>query len=173
MNYQIILTYSSITYFLVAVRDLTDFFYRCFIFAGIEGFEPTTLGLTGHSSNHCSYIPKLIIKSSYTSSISIICGPEENRTLHSLLAREKRQPWNMRAHIFKINDFVFVRVVGLEPTYREDQYELFVEAGRFYRPLPLHSQLFEPVFRIELKSSGYKTEIITIILYRHFFIIIN
>ena len=61
MNYQIILTYSSITYFLVAVRDLTDFFYRCFIFAGIEGFEPTTLGLTGHSSNHCSYIPKLII----------------------------------------------------------------------------------------------------------------
>ena len=70
----------------------------------------------------------------------MICGPEENRTLHSLLAREKRQPWNMRAHIFKINDFVFVRVVGLEPTYREDQYELFVEAGRFYRPLPLHSQ---------------------------------
>ena len=45
---------------------------------------------------------------------------------------------------FKINDFVFVRVVGLEPTYREDQYELFVEAGRFYRPLPLHSHLFEP-----------------------------
>ena len=33
-----------------------------------------------------------------------------------------------------------MRVVGLEPTYREDQYELFVEAGRFYRPLPLHSQ---------------------------------
>lgn len=65
MNYQIILTYSSITYFLVAVRDLTDFFYRCFIFAGIEGFEPTTIGLTGHRSNHCSYIPKLIIKSSY------------------------------------------------------------------------------------------------------------
>ena len=32
-------------------------------------------------------------------------------------------------------------VVGLEPTYREDQYELFVEAGRFYRPLPLHSQI--------------------------------
>lgn len=59
MNYQIILTYSPITYFLVAIRDLTDFFYRCFIFAGIEGFEPTTLGLTGHRSNHCSYIPKL------------------------------------------------------------------------------------------------------------------
>ena len=29
----------------------------------------------------------------------------------------------------------------------------------------------EPVFRIELKSSGYKAEIITIILYRHFFMI--
>ena len=27
--------------------------------------------------------------------------------------------------------------VGFEPTYREDQYELFVEAGRFYRPVPL------------------------------------
>ena len=102
MNYQIILTYSPITYFLVAARDLTDFFYRCFIFAGIEGFEPTTLGLTGHSSNHCSYIPKLIIKSFYTSSISMICGPKENRTLHSLLAREKRQPWNMRAHLLFI-----------------------------------------------------------------------
>ena len=124
MNYQIILTYSSITYFLVAIRDLADFFYRCFIFAGIEGFEPTTIGLTGHRSNHCSYIPKLIIKiikinhptSYYFSMISqrfntndgsflesqIICGPEENRTLHSLLAREKRQPWNMRAHLLFI-----------------------------------------------------------------------
>lgn len=30
------------------------------------------------------------------------CGPEENRTLHSLLAREKRQPWNMRAHFKKL-----------------------------------------------------------------------
>ena len=27
--------------------------------------------------------------------------------------------------------------VGFEPTYREDQYELFVNAGRFYRPVPL------------------------------------
>lgn len=26
-----------------------------------------------------------------------VCGPDENRTHHSLLAREKRQPWNMRA----------------------------------------------------------------------------
>lgn len=29
-------------------------------------------------------------------------------------------------------------MVGLEPTYREGQYELFVNAGRFYGPLPLH-----------------------------------
>lgn len=27
--------------------------------------------------------------------------------------------------------------VGFEPTYREDQYEQFVNAGRFYRPVPL------------------------------------
>lgn len=27
--------------------------------------------------------------------------------------------------------------VGFEPTYRKDQYELFVNAGRFYRPVPL------------------------------------
>ena len=46
--------------------------------------------------------------------------------------------------MFETNDFVFVGVVGLEPTYREDQYELFVKAERFYRPLPLHSLLFEP-----------------------------
>ena len=73
--------------------------------------------------------------------------------------------------MFETNDFVFAGVVGLEPTYREDQYELFVKAERFYRPLPLHSHVFEPVFRIELKSSGYKTEIITIILYRRFFML--
>ena len=36
--------------------------------------------------------------------------------------------------MFETNDFVFVGVVGLEPTYRESQYELFVDAGRFYRP---------------------------------------
>ena len=28
---------------------------------------------------------------------SNFCGPEGNRTLHSLLAREKRQPWYMQA----------------------------------------------------------------------------
>ena len=27
------------------------------------------------------------------------CGPEENRTLHDLLAGEFRQPWNMRAQM--------------------------------------------------------------------------
>ena len=32
-------------------------------------------------------------------------------------------------------------VVGLEPTYRKGQYELFGDAGRFYRPLPLHWQI--------------------------------
>lgn len=26
-----------------------------------------------------------------------MCGPEENRTLHNLLARETRQPWYMQA----------------------------------------------------------------------------
>ena len=30
---------------------------------------------------------------------SNFCGPEGNRTLHSLLAREKRQPWNISAHL--------------------------------------------------------------------------
>ena len=30
---------------------------------------------------------------------SKFCGPEGNRTLHSLLAREKRQPWYMQAQI--------------------------------------------------------------------------
>ena len=34
--------------------------------------------------------------------------------------------------------YYFVPVEGFEPTYREGQYELFVDAGRFYRPLPLH-----------------------------------
>lgn len=31
-------------------------------------------------------------------------------------------------------------LVGFEPTYWEDQYEQFVEPGRFYRPLPLQSR---------------------------------
>ena len=34
-----------------------------------------------------------------------------------------------------------VPVVGFEPTYREDQYELFVKADRFYGPVPLHWQI--------------------------------
>lgn len=34
-----------------------------------------------------------------------------------------------------------VGLVGFEPTYWEDQYELFVEPGRFYRPLPLQSRI--------------------------------
>ena len=57
------------------------------VLAGIEGFEPTTIGLTGHRSNHCSYIP---IKFS---------GPQENRTLHKNLAKVSRQPWYMQAQI--------------------------------------------------------------------------
>ena len=44
----------------------------------------------------------------YNTTRFIFCGPEENRTLHSLLAREKRQPWNMRAHIIVLQE-------GLEP----------------------------------------------------------
>jgi len=28
----------------------------------------------------------------------MFCGPEENRTLHTFLAREHRQPWYMQAH---------------------------------------------------------------------------
>lgn len=32
------------------------------------------------------------------------CGPDENRTHHGLLARESRQPWNMRAQMWERRD---------------------------------------------------------------------
>ena len=48
-------------------------------------------------------------------------------------------------HFIRVRGYVPIKifcvpVVGLEPTYRKGQYELFVDAGRFYRPLPLHWQ---------------------------------
>ena len=48
------------------------------------------------------------------------CGPEGNRTLHSLLARKKRQPWYMQAHnkILKVCRYckIFAGIVGSDPT---------------------------------------------------------
>ena len=56
-----------------------------FKYADVEGFEPTTLGLTGRRSNH--YI-----------AIRPTCGDDENRTHHTNLAKVYRQPWYMRPH---------------------------------------------------------------------------
>ena len=44
--------------------------------------------------NHLSYLP---IKYNSNHENCIFCGPEGNRTLHDLLAREFRQPWYMQA----------------------------------------------------------------------------
>ena len=48
------------------------------------------------------------------------CGPEGNRTLHSLLAREKRHPWNMRAQNTHLKYDKFKELCafgGIEPTH--------------------------------------------------------
>jgi hypothetical protein len=35
----------------------------------------------------------------------LFCGNEGNRTLHTLLAKQCRQPWNMRPQMFTVTGF--------------------------------------------------------------------
>ena len=63
------------------------------------------------------------------------CPVFVSHSLQPMLNDLQREPWPVN-HLPAGN----VPVVGFEPTYRRDQYEQFVKADRFYRPLPLHWQ---------------------------------
>ncbi len=52
----------------------------------------------------------------------MFCGPKENRTLHTFLAREHRQPWYMQAH-------KPVGREGFEPPYCESNTTIFAQGG--------------------------------------------
>ena len=60
------------------------------VFVDYVGFEPMLI-------NFFQY--RIVLPFSRLKLLFLLthCGPEGNRTLHSLLAREKRQPWNIRA----------------------------------------------------------------------------
>ena len=58
----------------------------------------------------------------YTKGAFMFCGPEENRTLHTFLAREHRQPWYMQAH-------KPVGREGFEPPYCESNTTIFAQGG--------------------------------------------
>ena len=79
----------------------------------------------------------------YSAFVRYRCGPEENRTLHTFLAREHRQPWYMQAHNF-------AGEVRLELTYREGQYGYLLTRVGFtdqcrYSPIYVLLTGFEPV----------------------------
>ena len=74
---------------------------------GRKGFEPpqpiTILDPKSSASQPIAPPPQYLMYKLYLwikpgiTFTSNFCGPEGNRTLHDLLAREFRQPWNMRA----------------------------------------------------------------------------
>ena len=60
------------------------------------GFEPTTLTVQMSCSSQLELLAHYVV-----------CGHQENRTLLSLLAREKRQPWYMRAQMLGLHALEF------------------------------------------------------------------
>ena len=92
----------------------------------------------------------------YNVSTSILfCGTEGNRTLHTLIANQNRQPWYMRA-------LIFVEQMRIELTPKSLP-GILASLGTC---CPIY---FERVAGIEPASPVWKTRVITTIRYPRFF----